>query len=143
MAKKPAASSTDTSISAPKKGASLTLIDVAKVAGVSPMTVSRALHRPARWTPNPVVCDSPRQVSRWLRSWDLSEEPLDMLVGFSHEKVGEETARHLLKKGYKRFSVVTIIDPRGLRRCSSLIAELKRQGIGEVPLEILAPPATL
>ena len=32
--------------SALPKGASLTLIDVAKVAGVSPMTVSRALHRP-------------------------------------------------------------------------------------------------
>ena len=28
------------------RGSSLTLIDVAKIAGVSPMTVSRALHRP-------------------------------------------------------------------------------------------------
>jgi len=46
MAKKPAAPATERSITAPKKGASLTLIDVAKVAGVSPMTVSRALHRP-------------------------------------------------------------------------------------------------
>jgi LacI family gluconate utilization system Gnt-I transcriptional repressor len=39
--------------------------------------------------------------------------------------------------------VVTISDPRGLRRCNSLIAELKRQGIEQVPMEILAPPATL
>ncbi len=78
-----------------------------------------------------------------VESWDLSDDPLDMLVGFSHEKVGEQTARHLLEKGYKRFSVVTISDPRGLRRCNSLIAELKRQGIAEVPMEVLAPPATL
>lgn len=49
----------------------------------------------------------------------------------------------MLKKGYKRFSVVTISDPRGLRRCNSLIAELKRQGIEEVPMEVLAAPATL
>jgi len=33
-------------MTASRKGSSLTLIDVAKVAGVSPMTVSRALHRP-------------------------------------------------------------------------------------------------
>lgn len=46
MAKKSAAPSTDSLITAAKKGSSLTLIDVAKVAGVSPMTVSRALHRP-------------------------------------------------------------------------------------------------
>jgi LacI family gluconate utilization system Gnt-I transcriptional repressor len=78
-----------------------------------------------------------------VEAWDLSEDPIDMLVGFSHEKVGEETARHLLQKGYKRFSVVTIGDPRGLRRCNSLIAELKKHGIDDVPMELLPPPATL
>ncbi|MNI50204.1 HTH-type transcriptional regulator GntR [compost metagenome] len=78
-----------------------------------------------------------------VEAWDLSEDPLDMLVGFSHEKVGEATARHLVEKGYKHFSVVSISDPRGLRRCHSLIAELKRLGVGEVPMQVLAPPATL
>jgi LacI family gluconate utilization system Gnt-I transcriptional repressor len=240
MAKKSVLSSTDTSITAARKGSSLTLIDVAKVAGVSPMTVSRALHRPelvtedtrekvreavrkTGYVPNmlagglasnksrlvaiflPTIANSifadtvqslmdrltqagyqtllgltgysaeqeenlleavlgrrpdgivltgtlHTESSRLrlaqagipvVEAWDLSEAPLDMLVGFSHEKVGEETARHLLKKGYKRFSVVTISDPRGLRRCNSLIAELKRHGIEEVPMEVLAPPATL
>lgn len=240
MAKKPAAPATERSITAPKKGASLTLIDVAKVAGVSPMTVSRALHRPELVTEqtrdkvreavrqtgyvsnmlagglasnksrlvaiflptiaNSIFADtvqalmdrltqagyqtllgltgySAEEEERLLEAvlgrrpdgivltgtlhtessrlrlaqagiplveaWDLSEDPLDMLVGFSHEKVGEETARHLVKKGYKRFSVVTISDPRGLRRCNSLIDELKRLGIEQVPMEVLAPPATL
>jgi len=240
MAKKSAASSTDRSMAAPKKGSSLTLIDVAKVAGVSPMTVSRALHRPELVTEDtrekvreavrktgyvsnmlagglasnksrlvaillPTIANSNfadtvqslmdrltqagyqtllgltgysaeqeetlleavlgrrpdgivltgtlhTESSRLrlaqagiplVEAWDLSENPLDMLVGFSHEKVGEETARHLVKKGYQRFSVITISDPRGLRRCNSLVAELKRQGIEEVPMEVLAPPATL
>ncbi|WP_159420350.1 substrate-binding domain-containing protein, partial [Pseudomonas syringae] len=48
-----------------------------------------------------------------------------------------------LRKGYRRFSVVAISDPRGLRRCNSLIAELKRHGIADVPMQLLAPPATL
>ena len=240
MAKKPAAPATERSITAPKKGASLTLIDVAKVAGVSPMTVSRALHRPELVTEqtrdkvreavrqtgyvsnmlagglasnksrlvaiflptiaNSIFADtvqalmdrltqagyqtllgltgySAEEEERLLEAvlgrrpdgivltgtlhtessrlrlaqagiplveaWDLSEDPLDMLVGFSHEKVGEETARLLVKMGYKRFSVVTICDPRGLRRCNSLIGELKRLGIEQVPMEVLAPPATL
>lgn len=78
-----------------------------------------------------------------VEAWDLSESPIDMLVGFSHEQVGEATARHLLDKGYQRFSVITISDPRGLRRCNSLIAELGRQGLSDIPIEVLAPPATL
>lgn len=240
MAKKTATPSTETTMTAAQKGASLTLIDVAKIAGVSPMTVSRALHRPelvsektrdkvreavrqSGYVPNmlagglasnksrlvaiflPTIANSifadtvqslmdrltqagyqtllgltgysAEQEEKLLEAvlgrrpdgivltgtlhtessrlrlaqagipvveaWDLSEEPLDMLVGFSHERVGEATARHLLEKGYERFSVVTISDPRGLRRCASLIAELKRQGSGDVPMEVLAPPATL
>lgn len=222
------------------KGASLTLIDVAKVAGVSPMTVSRALHRPelvsektrnkvreavratgyvsnmlagglasnksrlvAIFLPtiaNSIFADTVQALMDALtkagyqtmlgltgysaeqeealleavlgrrpdgivltgtlhteasrvrlaqagipvvEAWDLSEAPIDMLVGFSHEAVGEAVARHLLEKNYKRFSVVTISDPRGLRRCNSLLAELERHGIRDVPVEVLAPPATL
>lgn len=240
MPKKPGRSAEHVSSSVPKKASSLTLIDVAKVAGVSPMTVSRALHRPdlvsedtrekvreavrkTGYVPNmlagglasnksrlvaiflPTIANSifadtvqalmdrltqagyqtllgltgydAEQEEKLLEAvlgrrpdgivltgtlhtessrvrltqagipvveaWDLSEDPIDMLVGFSHEKVGEETARHLLQKGYKRFSVVTIGDPRGLRRCNSLIAELKKHGIDDVPMELLPPPATL
>ncbi|WP_285425964.1 LacI family DNA-binding transcriptional regulator [Pseudomonas sp. efr-133-TYG-103a] len=240
MPKKPGRPAAGTSLSEPRKVSSLTLIDVAKVAGVSPMTVSRALHRPdlvsedtrekvreavrkTGYVPNmlagglasnksrlvaiflPTIANSifadtvqalmdrltqagyqtllgltgydAEQEEKLLEAvlgrrpdgivltgtlhtessrarlaqagipvveaWDLSEDPIDMLVGFSHEKVGEETARHLLGKGYKRFSVVTIGDPRGVRRCNSLIAELKRHGVDDVPMELLAPPATL
>lgn len=227
-------------VSSLPKSSNLTLIDVAKVAGVSPMTVSRALHRPelvseltrekvreavratgyvsnmlagglasnksrlvAIFLPtiaNSIFADtvqalidrlteagyqtllgltgySPEQEEALLEAvlgrrpdgivltgtlhtessrirlaqagipvveaWDLSEAPIDMLVGFSHEQVGEATARHLLEKGYRRFSVISIGDPRGLRRCNSLIAELARHGVSEVPIEVLAPPATL
>jgi LacI family gluconate utilization system Gnt-I transcriptional repressor len=240
MTDKPGKTSGPLEAPKPRKGSSLTLIDVAKVAGVSPITVSRALHRPevvseaarekvleavrqtgyvsnmlagglasnksrlvAIFLPtiaNSIFADTVQalmdrlteagyqtllgltgysaeqeeklleavlgrrpdgivltgtlhtQSSRLrlaqsgipvVEAWDLSEAPLDMLVGFSHEAVGEATARHLLAKGYRRFSVVTISDPRGLRRCDSLIAELRRQGIEKVPMQVMAPPATL
>lgn len=61
--------------------------------------------------------------------WDLTDKPIDMIVGFSHEQVGSEVARHLLGKGCKRFGVVSVDDPRGLRRCESLARELARHGV--------------
>lgn len=78
-----------------------------------------------------------------VESWDLAPRPLDMLVGFSHEAVGVATARYLTGKGYRRFAVVTLDDPRGHRRCESLIGELASQGIAEVPRVVLPPPATV
>ena len=77
-----------------------------------------------------------------VESWDLAPRPLDMLVGFSHEAVGAAIARYLTGKGYRRFAVVTLDDPRGLRRCDSLVEELASLGIDAVPRVVLPPPAT-
>ncbi len=78
-----------------------------------------------------------------VEAWDLCARPLNMLVGFSHEAVGRAVADYLLGKGYRRISVVSLDDPRGLRRYHSLVQALAEQGIGEVAAEILPAPATL
>lgn len=75
--------------------------------------------------------------------WDLTDKPIDMVIGFSHEKVGEEVARHLVGKGYTRFGIVSVDDPRGLRRCESLKDELARHDIVDTSLAVLPAPATL
>ncbi|MCO8170828.1 LacI family DNA-binding transcriptional regulator [Pseudomonas sp. 21LCFQ02] len=77
-----------------------------------------------------------------VEAWDLSDTALDMQVGFSHEQVGEQVAEHFVAKGYQRFAVITVDDPRGIRRCNSLIQRLEQHGISEVPVEILPLPAT-
>ena len=41
-----------------------------------------------------------------VETWDLTPTPVDMVVGFSHEKVGQEVARHLHGKGYRRIGMV-------------------------------------
>ena len=52
-----------------------------------------------------------------VETWDLTPTPIDMLVGFSHQKVGAEVAAHLHRKGYRRCAIVTADDHRaGLRR---------------------------
>ena len=78
-----------------------------------------------------------------VEAWDLCRKPLDMLVGFSHEAVGQALAQYLLGKGHRRVSVVTLDDPRGLRRYRSLVQALAAQGVADVAVEILPAPATL
>ncbi|MDH2184766.1 LacI family DNA-binding transcriptional regulator [Pseudomonas sp. GD03651] len=64
-----------------------------------------------------------------VETWDLSTEPIDMLVGFSHEQAGREVARHLLGQGYQQFALFAVDDPRGLRRADSFSATLAEQGV--------------
>lgn len=78
-----------------------------------------------------------------VEAWDLCPKPLDMLVGFSHEQVGQAVAQYLLGKGYRRVSVVSLDDPRGLRRYRSLVQALAQGGVADVAAEILPAPATL
>ncbi|WP_339486774.1 LacI family DNA-binding transcriptional regulator [Pseudomonas sp. EL_65y_Pfl2_R95] len=78
-----------------------------------------------------------------VEAWDLCEHPLDMLVGFSHEAVGRAVATYLLDKGYRRVSVVTLDDPRGIRRSESLAQALAEQPGVVVAIERLPVPATL
>ncbi|MCY7386759.1 MAG: LacI family DNA-binding transcriptional regulator [Burkholderiales bacterium] len=52
-----------------------------------------------------------------VETWDLTPTPIDMLVGFSHEKVGAAVAEYLVSAGYRKLSIVTADDHRaGLRR---------------------------
>jgi len=77
-----------------------------------------------------------------VEAWDLGEHALDMQVGFSHEEVGQLVAEHFHGKGYQRFSVITVDDPRGIRRCEGLTRRLAQLGIEDVPVEVLPLPST-
>lgn len=78
-----------------------------------------------------------------VEAWDLGKSPIDMQVGFSHEKVGKAIARHLYQKGYRRFAIVSVDDSRALKRGRSVVAQLKKLGIDEVPMAVLTAPATV
>lgn len=75
--------------------------------------------------------------------WDMTDSPIDMLVGFSHEAVGAAVAQHLIDKGYKSFGIVSVDDPRGLRRSESAMATLQRAKKDVCPMIVLPAPATL
>ncbi|GHC32796.1 LacI family transcriptional regulator [Kushneria pakistanensis] len=59
--------------------------------------------------------------------WDMSDDPLDMLIGFSHHAVGAAVAEHLLGCGYQRFGQVMADDPRSHQRAEGFNARIKAE----------------
>jgi len=67
-----------------------------------------------------------------VETWDLTPTPIDMLVGFSHEKVGTAAAEYLHAHGRRRLAIVTADDPRAGVRRESFVQTVGRLGIAEV-----------
>jgi LacI family gluconate utilization system Gnt-I transcriptional repressor len=71
-------------------------------------------------------------------TWDLTETPIDMLVGFSHENVGREVAGHFIATGRRRPAVLTGNDTRALRRRDGFAAAVADAGLAWDPLDGVA-----
>lgn len=57
-----------------------------------------------------------------VETWDFTPNPVDMLVGFSHEQVGAAVAAYFRQKGWQRVGVATGDDPRAQRRTQAFRA---------------------
>lgn len=78
-----------------------------------------------------------------VETWDLTPTPIDMLVGFSHTKIGETIARYLYGKGYRHFGLVWANDDRAALRRAGLESVLREFGIDEISSHVVPTPATL
>ncbi|WP_244271062.1 LacI family DNA-binding transcriptional regulator [Thalassospira sp. GB04J01] len=68
--------------------------------------------------------------------WDMTENPLDVCIGFSHIKAGEEMAKYAVSHGYEHALIVSAGDERALRRKDSFAAQFS-QLTGNAPTEVL------
>ena len=75
--------------------------------------------------------------------WDMTDDPLDMLVGFSHEAVGRAVAEHLLSRGYRRFGIISADDSRAKLRVAGFVSGLESAGIGEYQLREVGTPSSM
>jgi LacI family gluconate utilization system Gnt-I transcriptional repressor len=66
-----------------------------------------------------------------------------MVVGFSHERIGEAVAAHLHARGRRRPAMVSGDDPRAMRRRDGFVRACRRLGIAAVPVEWVPAPTTL
>lgn len=84
-----------------------------------------------------------------VETWDLTSDPIDMLVGFSHEKIGKAVAEYLHRLGRRRIAAISANDERAVRRnrhfADTLLALQPELGTdtAAVPTCIVPAPTTL
>lgn len=74
-----------------------------------------------------------------VESWDLSDRPVDMVVGFSHVKVGSAVGGYFLGKRWKRIGIASGDDHRARMRRDGFQTTLGR----EVPTVFVPAPSSL
>lgn len=77
-----------------------------------------------------------------VETWDTTETPIDMLVGFSHYEIGAAVAAHLLERGARRPALISANDARALARRSGFRDRFAQAGIVDIAEEIVAPPSS-
>jgi LacI family gluconate utilization system Gnt-I transcriptional repressor len=78
-----------------------------------------------------------------VETWDMTESPIDMLVGFSHYQIGEAVAERFLERGAKHPALMSASDVRALARRAGFRDRLAKAGMTEVAEVIVAPPSSL
>jgi LacI family transcriptional regulator, gluconate utilization system Gnt-I transcriptional repressor len=78
-----------------------------------------------------------------VETWDLTPTPIDMLVGFSHEKVGAAVAEYLAYREVKRPAILSANDYRASLRRRGFTETAARRGYNQVPVHLVPTPTTL
>ncbi len=78
-----------------------------------------------------------------VETWDMTEQPIDMLVGFSHYQTGVAVAEHFLQTNRRKPALVSANDERALARRRGFRERLARAGIDDIPEVLVAPPSSV
>jgi LacI family gluconate utilization system Gnt-I transcriptional repressor len=78
-----------------------------------------------------------------VETWDLSAAPIDMAVGFSHERIGEEVCDFLHARNRKRLGLISGDDERARRRAGGYMRSAAKRGLDEVRATWIPAPTTL
>jgi LacI family gluconate utilization system Gnt-I transcriptional repressor len=78
-----------------------------------------------------------------VETWDDTDLPVDMLVGFSHYDVGVAVAQHFIERGRTRPAVVSANDARARARHDGFVQTMARHGITDVADVSVAPPSSV
>ncbi|MDB5363292.1 MAG: hypothetical protein JWO51_4589 [Rhodospirillales bacterium] len=79
-----------------------------------------------------------RQAAPVVETWELSPDPIDMIVGFSNFEAGATVARHLLARGRGRCAFVGGLESRAEARLAGFAAALAAAGAPPPETEVPA-----
>jgi LacI family gluconate utilization system Gnt-I transcriptional repressor len=78
-----------------------------------------------------------------VETWDMTATPIDMLVGFSHHRIGAAVAEHFLRRKVRAPGLVSANDDRALARRDGFRERLAQAGIREIAEVLVAPPSSV
>ena len=78
-----------------------------------------------------------------VETWELADDPIDTVVGSSHEAVGQAMAGHIVERGYRQVGLVWSDDDRATRRRQACVATLAQAGVGIVATEFEKVPVNM
>ncbi|KAF1049380.1 MAG: HTH-type transcriptional regulator GntR [Xylophilus sp.] len=94
----------------------------------------------------PAVCERLRRAAvPVVECWDLSDAPIDMVVGFSNRAAGMAVGRHLWARGCRQLAFVGSEEGRSRQRLQGLREAVRAEGgDGEaVAVHLVQPPSSI
>lgn len=78
-----------------------------------------------------------------VETWDLTDDPIDMVAGFSNEATGDAVARYLCERGYRQLGFLGAHEARANKRLAGFRAGAARLGLPDIESEFVPPPSTI
>lgn len=76
-----------------------------------------------------------------VECWDLSDSPIDTVVGFSNAAAGEVMARHLVARGCRRLGFIGAQEHRSSQRLRGFREAAKALGCRSISAQLVQPPS--
>lgn len=78
-----------------------------------------------------------------IECWDLTDTPIDTVVGFSNAHAGATVARHLVGRGCQHLAYIGADESRSAQRLHGFREAAKAAGVSSVHAHLVEPPSSI
>lgn len=78
-----------------------------------------------------------------IECWDLTDTPIDTVVGFSNADAGATVARHLVGRGCQHLGFIGADESRSAQRLHGFREAAKAAGVSSVHAHLVKPPSSI
>lgn len=78
-----------------------------------------------------------------VETWDLTDDPVDMVVGFSHIEIGKHVAEFFSRRGHRQVAIITADDSRARMRAKAYLDHSLSLGATAAQCFFTTAPSTL
>jgi LacI family gluconate utilization system Gnt-I transcriptional repressor len=75
-----------------------------------------------------------------VETWDTTPNPIDMLVGISHEEISHKICKYLVERGRRHLALISGNDERAIRRNDAFLNAARILGLTPPVIHLLPAP---